>query len=576
MNAPSTNLRPRNRRRAYEEGENGLPAPPSVVAYEGANSDPAASSMRISPISSTCPSEGPRKIQDGRSRSRGRFLRVPGLVGSHGPPSTYASGLWESSWSSLRGIASDLIGSDGSRASSPGQSPIRKRSLMEGTYRRNTSTNASHWGPMASGDTQLASGTEEDHVAKVQAKKRETLLVADRHIAPDSSGRYKRRGSDDRERFSSPIRASEDRDALVYVHKVKPGDTLAGVTIKYNCQPNVFQRANRLWPNDSIQVRKTVVLPVDACGVRGRKVPDTEFASLNLTKNQNEEVTGSSKTVEHSWGDLQGMPPGKETTPLSSVPTSPSISIALSNPEEPPWKHESWVMIDGFLEAVEIARLSRRALGYFPPSRRKSQSISDVETPSTSLELPRPSYQSNSSRQQTRSRSSSNSFLATHLQGPGGVGTMSKNVRGPGPANDGLNKLFPNLQPTVAPRRSFELQQSNSPQPNGLENVGGAIEGWVRKLATKASASLQPPTHGGGSSGVGDLIELSEDAFEFRKDTLDGGRKKGEEGWREATRFIGPELGVAAAWSAEQERTMEERFPPRGRVIDKVSTTRGC
>ena len=385
----------------------------------------------------------------------------------------------------------------------------------------------------------------------MQARKRETLLAANDHVAPDVSGRYKRRDSDERNHTSMPPGEQDDRDALVYLHKVKPEDTLAGVMIKYSCQPNVFRKANRLWPNDSIQVRKTVVLPVDACGVKGRKIPESELVG----DDHNEEVMATPTTFQSPWGDLHDSPKEKET-PLSSIPTSPSISISLSNTEESSWKHDSWVMIDGFTDAVEIARLSRKTLGYFPRSRRKSLSFSDVGTPPASLDLPRGSYQSSPPREQNfKSRSSSGSYLTHQLQGPGGVGTMGRDVRSPGPAQDGLNKLFAAHLPNLAPRKSFESVNSNSSHGNGgIENVGGAIESWMRKLATKAANSVQPPTPGG-KSGVGDLIELSEDAFEIR----DNGHA--DDGGRRST------ITDADAGAAEQELMLQEHFPPRGRVF---------
>lgn len=389
----------------------------------------------------------------------------------------------------------------------------------------------------------------------MQARKREALLAANGHAAQSITGRYKRRASDDANAASVPPAENEEREALVYVHKVKHEDTLAGVMIKYNCDANVFRKANRLWPNDSIQVRKIVVLPVDACGVRGRRILESD-RSLDILKDGfAQEAMPTPTNVQAPWGALHAAPIEK-ATPLSSIPTSPSISISLSNPDEPPWKHDAWVTIDGFSDAVEIARLSRRTLGYFPRSRRKSLSFSDAETPPASLDLPRSSYQSNPSQvQKTKSRSSSGSFL----HGPGGVGTMGRNVKSPGPAQDGLNKLFAKHLPDVAPRSSFESVASNSSHGNNIENIGGAVEGWVRKLASKAANTVQPGTPGG-KSGVGDLIELSEDAFEIGDD------ERKDEGRRNAitSANAGSEVG---AWSAEQERILQERFPPRGRIV---------
>jgi hypothetical protein len=54
----------------------------------------------------------------------------------------------------------------------------------------------------------------------------------------------------------------------------------------------------------------------------------------------------------------------------------------------------------------------------------------------------------------------------------------------------------------------------------GLENVGGAIEGWMRKMALRAKTSINELQQGGsqqtsrgqalGIAGLGDLIELND------------------------------------------------------------------
>ena len=396
----------------------------------------------------------------------------------------------------------------------------------------------------------------------MQARKRETLLAANGHIMPDVSGRYKRRDSDETNNTSVPPEEQDDRNTLVYLHKVKPEDTLAGVMIKYSCQPNIFRKANRLWPNDSIQVRKTVVLPVDACGVKGRKILEPGKASELSRNAHTEEMMPTPTGFQSPWDDLHNSPK-ERGTPMSSIPTSPSISVSLSNHEEPPWKHDSWVIIDGFPDAVEIARLSHKAFGYFPRSRRKSLTFSDVETPPASLDLPRVSYQSSSRGQMSKSGSYSGSYLTNQLQGPGGVGTMGRDVRSPGPAQDGLNKLFATHLPNLAPRRSFESINSTSSHGNGgIENVGGAIEGWMRKLASKAASSIRPPTPGE-TSRVGDLIELSEDAFETGND-----KHVEDEDWRNRIRNAntGSDFGV---WPAEQEPMLQDHLPLRGRGFGK-------
>lgn len=137
---------------------------------------------------------------------------------------------------------------------------------------------------------------------------------------------------------------------------------------------------------------------------------------------------------------------------------------------------------------------------------------------------------------------------------------MGTNVRSPGPAQDGLNKMFAAHLPNLAPKESSEsLRSSVSHGDGGIEKMGGAIEGWVRKIATKAQTSFQPPTPSG-QSGAGDLIELSEDVFDLR---VDGSERENEaEGRR----------NKITGWTAkEQEQMLHERFPPRGRVFGESS-----
>ena len=132
---------------------------------------------------------------------------------------------------------------------------------------------------------------------------------------------------------------------------------------------------------------------------------------------------------------------------------------------------------------------------------------------------------------------------------------MSRSVHSPGPAQDALNKRFAKMLPDVAPpKNQVDLYQPEPPlyhddptplgsgvqtpsYPHGhtnlninLENVGGAIEGWVRRMASKALTPTERPavrgprtsvgTPGRGTGGVGDLIEMT-DEFEIGGDEDD-------------------------------------------------------
>ena len=151
---------------------------------------------------------------------------------------------------------------------------------------------------------------------------------------------------------------------------------------------------------------------------------------------------------------------------------------------------------------------------------------------------------------------------------------MRSNVRSPGPAQDGLNKMFAAHLPNLAPRSSFESIRTASGYNNGgggLENMGGAIEGWVRKMATRASTGLQQASSSGnGMSGAdgrpirdGELIELSEDAFDVAESRMAPTTAGG----------AGGRTNAITGWTAqEQEAMLHERFPPRGRVFADSSS----
>lgn len=284
----------------------------------------------------------------------------------------------------------------------------------------------------------------------MQAKKREVLLLADSEGGGRRGPVHKRRDSTERDR-DGDRGEGRDEGALAYVHSVLPTDTITGVTIKYGCQAAVFRKANGFWPSDSIQSRGSVLLPVESCSVKGRPIDLLE----------GEHVPPSTSTAEGGHGDGDKI-----------------------------WKHESWVQIDGFQSPVEIGRVPRRALGFFPRTRRKSVSYDDGQSGTDGPPPPRrgPGHQ--------RRRSQ------LHLSGTG-VGTLDRKSTAPGPALDGLSRFFAQHLPTI----------SQSPESSGLDNLGGAVEGWVRRVTSKAKTSLADLNQSPASESrprPGDLIELDD------------------------------------------------------------------
>lgn len=465
------------------------------------------------------------------------------------------------------------------------------------------------WGPssrqaLPNGASTIGIGTKEEQTAAFRAQKRRDLLTRQESSYADTLGKYKRRLSDDRASASAPPGAADDdgdREALVYVHHVSKADTLAGITIRYNINANALRKANRMWPNDTIQIRQTLLLPVDACAVKGRPVPGPgeEIDLLGseseaLSSLQAEEVPAQPSLTVQRADILDSASARHRANSASTQHTATTASVIVVHPAgeiSPAWTHDSWVMLPGHTRATEIVRLPRRAIAYFPPARRKSNSYSDFETPRSSVDLGRGGgggadgtahaaganhpaaspFRQTPPRQNTRGQrrlsSATNGYFPSYLTGPGGVGTLDRGVNMPGPAQDGLNKMFAKHLPNVAPpKNQSELYQpglplfsddpsapssghgtaSSSAYPGGaagaggsgmnLENMGGAFESWVRRLASKAAtqfptaerqhmarASVGTPSRGVG--GVGDLIEMTDDLenFEIGGDDEDAG-----------------------------------------------------
>jgi len=516
----------------------------------------------VSPIPAKHPSRS-GTVNLGNGRTSGGSL-APDTVGRSGrrnvSPSP-AGGIWNTGWmsSALQQVASSVLGSV-----TGDEAPTATNGTIWGATRRRTVPSA-EWGP--SQDTKkdggIGTGSTTEREAKVREKKMRRILEGrdEEHRAIDTSGNYKRRTSSDEQRPGS----AQDEHALVYIHHIQPHDTFAGIVLRYNCPREIFRKSNGLW-SDSLGFRKTVVLPVDACAVKGRpcEAPSADSPGVDL---------------------LAPTPGIEDPPPFSNGNTWPPNGTSAERPEDDdkPWSHVRWVLIDSSPSSkpVEIARMPRKTLGYFPPRRRKSQAtLSSVSTPRGSLDVNRLSQtlsQSSNdpigSAPSTPSRRTGNLGHRTSqigsigsigsyfppaapsmrlrresvgeaadrlgwMKGPGGVGTLGKNVRMPGPARDGLNnwarKNLPGIAIDSLPSTSLlgaevahfgfndELAaiaegSSNeagvpgpaSSQGLGFENAAAAVEGFFRKLAVKGVPGTPNLI---GRSETADLIELLDGA----------------------------------------------------------------
>lgn len=448
-----------------------------------------------------------------------------------------SSGIWES-WSSFGGLASGLLGSNGTsqpvRRVSSQSKPKSTRMTQDRNYGLKQSQ--AEWGPKS--QTTPKPTSAEEHQALLQAKRREAILLqsAQANAGKDTLGRYKRKDSD-ASIGRPPIDSANDSDILVYRHKVQPNDTMAGVVIKYSCQPEAFRKANRFWPNDNIQRRDHVVLPVDACSIRGRKTEApyvTDVAPKTSLADVGRGISRESTDTIRPDSTLRG-----ETEPF------PQAEISSNAEPTSEYRHDSWVLLPSQPQPIEILRISKRALGYFPPARRKSitnssQVASSQSTPKTSFDMLRhppthaaqqaqlsqhlQSLSLNSSpvratsiprflTDSTRSRSSStvststenanaNTFLSA-LTGPGGVGTLRGNRAErakPGPADDPLNKKFAQYAPDLLPPDHPDYgKQNSSLRPPTSRRTSSSLRATPRASidsirSTRSNSSSNPNT----------------------------------------------------------------------------------
>ncbi|KAK0643620.1 Arv1-like family-domain-containing protein [Cercophora newfieldiana] len=545
-----------------------------------------AGSSRSTPGHS--PTRGASPIPSARIGSvTGRNDATVEVARSRGKSPAVARGLfdssWAPSWASVQGFATSFLGGgetdnrEGSQAGRP------RRQVSYGDISRK----AGSWGPEPPSSRRpklqdVGTGSMAEREAALRAMRTASVLESHEGVngGLDVTGNFKKRNSDEVPRDSS-VQQQEVGEHLVYIHQVQPSDTYAGIVLKYKCREDAFRKANGLWSRDGIQVRKWLALPVDACEVRGRPCQGpTDSGRVDLLATTPEETDPFGGQSSTNYGDFFSATNGQSNHPPAS-----------SYDEDRPWTHVRWVSIDSCSHPVEIARVPRKALGYFPPRRKKSvHTTSTLSTPRGSLDIPsitlgsdpgvgtigspgsassrRPSLLSN--RPQLGQTSSSASTSRTHggsigaggsisggddllkpawMRRPGGVGSLGRHVRAPGPERDYFNswtkKHLPSLTMESLPSMSvmgtevarigfgkasdsnnvtiaespFEDGQNagsaatGGAQGTGLDKAAAAVESWLRGAFAKKNGPGTPVLgpRGRGTldgQGEGDLIEL--------------------------------------------------------------------
>lgn len=540
----SNSVRPRNRRlisTLNDEDDNTSisrkPSQPSNRSSGLFSSFSASTSRTASPYRLSQPDVGPNRGGPAAS-DIGSFL----------------SDSWTQSWASVQGLASSLISGKDAQPKTIRSQPTSRAGSRPATWGRGGSSSRpglGAWGPAPPsknpGLSDVAAGSLAEREAALKAAKKASVLESHDGVngGLDIAGKHKRRNSDE-----VVIEQPEIQEYLVYIHKVQPNDTYAGLILRYQCREDAFRKANGLWSRDSVQMRKWLTIPVDACEIRGRPCDPPSWHN------------------SHGVDLLAPTPTADDGNPVSQAPhddffsrpaNGTSVGSRLTEEEENPWTHVRWVKIDSFQDPVEIARVARKAMGYFPPRRKKSiRTISTFSTPRQSLDLasnppgsidglssrrqsalgPRPQLSATAMSSPSRGRSDSTDRLPAWMLRPGGVGSMGRNVRAPGPDKDVLTswtkKHFPGLNNDNMPSMSIMGSEtahfgfkpeapglveshigegqdisSTTQQGNGLDKAAAAVETWLRgALARTPSAQIMGKR--GKPGGEGDLIELTD------------------------------------------------------------------
>ncbi|KAK5633130.1 hypothetical protein RRF57_008844 [Xylaria bambusicola] len=552
-----TTARSRNRRAPNSNNASNT----ATSATGGPSGQSPSPSRGVSPMPSARLSS--TKLQSGGLSSplNGAFSR--GLL----------EGSWAPNWSSVQDFATSLL--DGGYSSEPSRPNSRNgpksqpKSFWKG-FGALTRKTSETWGPAPLSNDRpapddIAAGSRARREAELMARKKASVLESHEGVngGLDVTGKYKRRNSDENMRsVSQPV----IEEYLVYLHHVQPTDTYAGIILRYRCMEHAFRKINGLWSRDNIQIRKHLLIPVDACETKGRPC---DPPSLHYQKVDHLAMTPQPSSVSGLGDDSQQRLHDDYFGSLNGKANEHAIQEA----DERPWTHVRWVKLDSLQEPVEIVRVKRTNVGYFPPRRKKSiHTASTYSTPRQSLELSKAvsntsgiagSPGGNSSRRQStisaRPAASSLSFgspasgrsrgnslgqmegVPAWMRKPGGVGSMGKSVKAPGPADDSfnawVNKRLPGFNIDSLPSMSVmgsetahfgfsakteesagivespfeEGRDATAPSRNGvgLENAAASIETWLRgawakRPGTPKLGSLRKP------SDDLDLIELAD------------------------------------------------------------------
>ncbi|EHA54666.1 hypothetical protein MGG_01502 [Pyricularia oryzae 70-15] len=480
--------RPRNRRVASSGLDGNAPTTATSTSLLSAGSTSSPASRRASPGGLRSRANSGGRSRESLNSSPARRREAYSINGDYSKASLgkgLFDGSWAPSWASVQGLASSLLSGDvGDSDRSTSRNASQSRRSVSALERERTPPVSESWGPTPPSKQRprledVAAGSLAEREAALRAVRTASVLESHEGVngGLDITRRYKKRSSDEDLRGSA--RSQEPEEYLAYIHHVQKDDTYAGIVLKYRCREDAFRKSNGLWSRDNITIRKYLVIPVDTCEIKGRACDPPSYYSKDVDLLAPTPATASEDKNESTHDDFFApRSNGKAPDP----PPQPD--------ETHPWTHVRWVSLESFSQPVEIARVSRRHTGYFPPRRKKSQhTLSTLSTPRESLDMSgigsngqidspnstssrRPSIMSSGrppahacsasvpSGSTPRSRGGSvgpDDPRPAWMRRPGGIGSLGKQ-RAPGPDKDYFNsfarKHFPGINIDSMPSMS--------------------------------------------------------------------------------------------------------------------------
>ncbi|CAG8509215.1 6450_t:CDS:2, partial [Diversispora eburnea] len=143
----------------------------------------------------------------------------------------------------------------------------------------------------------------------------------------------------------------------VIVHNVKPSDTLAGVALFYGIELSILKKANKLWTNDSIHMRKYLNIPLEDCTI-------TEDETNVMVQDDHITIVNQLLNVNNTYNDNSS----------NSSFTPNLISATDSNSSNGTTTGTTVVT------HAEIHQLPSSQLSYFPSPRHQTTTTIDSKT----------------------------------------------------------------------------------------------------------------------------------------------------------------------------------------------------